>query len=386
MPGANGVKHTLDNLIGTSAALNAIKEDIEHAARSSAKVLLTGESGVGKEIVARLIHEYSPRVHTPLVTINCAGVPETLLESELFGHVRGSFTGAYRDRIGLLEMASRGTVFLDEVCEMSLRMQALLLRFLESGEIQRVGSDRGQSRIDVRVIAATNRDPVELVAAKAFRDDLYYRLNVINIRIPPLRARRDDVPVLFDHFLRTYGDRHGVPLPTIVPEAMKLIVEYEWPGNVRQLKNVVERMIVRVQGSVITVADLPPEIISHTRPARPVSEPAASAPAVEALFDRMVRQRESFWAVVYPGFMARDITRNDVRLIVTKGLQKTAGSYKMLVELLSMEPTDYKRFLNFLRKHECHVPFGHFRAVGAWQRRVPEPEFPPTPVAESPHL
>jgi transcriptional regulator with GAF, ATPase, and Fis domain len=193
-------KSASDNLIGTSTAINGIRSEVECASRSDAKVLLTGESGVGKDTVARVIHQQSARRDRPLVTINCVSVPDTLLEPELFGHVRGSFTDAYRDRIGLLEAANGGTVFLDEVCEMSSRMQALLLRFLESGEIQRVGSDRTQSHIDARVVAATNRDPMELIASKTFREDLYYRLNVIEIRIPPLRARREDIPLLFELF------------------------------------------------------------------------------------------------------------------------------------------------------------------------------------------
>src|SRR5262249_17216626 len=175
-----------------------------------AKVLITGESGVGKEVIARLIHQRSRRARTPLVTINCAGIPDSLLESALFGHVKGSFTGAYRDRLGLLQMANNGTIFLDEIGEMTLRMQALLLRFLEHGEIQRVGSDRIRSRVNVRVIAATNRDLVERIASKDFREDLYYRLNVIHIAIPPLRRRREDIPVFLQSFLRSCAERHRV--------------------------------------------------------------------------------------------------------------------------------------------------------------------------------
>ncbi|MGH9408582.1 MAG: sigma 54-interacting transcriptional regulator, partial [Vicinamibacterales bacterium] len=181
-------------LIGTSDAIRKAEEDIASAAPSSAKVLITGETGVGKEVVARLIHGRSARRLCPMVTVNCAGVPDTLLESELFGHDRGSFTGAYRDKPGLLEAAGNGTVFLDEVGEMSARMQAVLLRFLETGELQRVGTNRAQTRVDVRVIAATNRDLLAQVASGAFREDLYYRLNVIRIAMPPLRERREDVP------------------------------------------------------------------------------------------------------------------------------------------------------------------------------------------------
>ena len=373
--GASVEKPTSENMVGASRAIDLIRSEVDCAARSDAKVLLTGESGVGKDIAARVIHQRSARSHRPFVTINCVSVPDTLLEPELFGHVRGSFTGAYRDRIGLLEAANGGTVFLDEVCEMSPRMQALLLRFLESGEIQRVGSDRTQCHVDARVLAATNRDPVELVASKTFREDLYYRLNVIEIRIPPLRARREDIPLLFEHFLRRCADACGIPTPAIAPDAMKALIEFEWPGNIRQLKNVAERVIARAPGPVIVAADLPPEVAGSQPVAAPVMAPRPERAPIEAAFDRMVRHRESFWSVVYPAFMTRDLTRADLRFIVGRGLQETAGSYKMLVELLNMKPTDYKRFLNFLRKHECQVPFERYRSVRRRPHATPEDEF-----------
>src|ERR671915_1955834 len=202
-------------LIGESSATRAVIVDIECAAASDAKVLITGESGVGKEVVAQLIHQGSRRSAGQLVMINCAGVPDTLLESELFGHVRGSFTDAYRDKRGRLEMAHGGTVFLDEVGEMSVRMQALLLRFIECGEIQRVGSDRPNATADVRVIAATNRNLLDRISEQAFREDLYYRLNVIHLTIPPLRERPEDVPIFLRYFLLTYSERHRVELPQI---------------------------------------------------------------------------------------------------------------------------------------------------------------------------
>jgi transcriptional regulator with GAF, ATPase, and Fis domain len=177
-------------MVGVSPAVRGIEEEVHHAARTDAKVLITGESGVGKEIVAKLIHQRSNRGRGPLVTINCAGFPDSLLETELFGHVKGSFTDAYRDKRGWLEMAHGGTIFMDEVGEMSLRMQALLLRFLETGEIQRVGSDRRLPALDVRVITATHRRLLDRIADQSFREDLYYRLNVIHVVVPPLRDRR----------------------------------------------------------------------------------------------------------------------------------------------------------------------------------------------------
>jgi transcriptional regulator with PAS, ATPase and Fis domain len=376
------VELTVDRIIGVSTAVAALQSEVECAARSDAKVLLTGESGVGKDIAARVIHQLGARSHMPLVTINCVSMPDSLLESELFGHVRGSFTGAYRDRPGLLETAHRGTVFLDEVCEMSARMQALLLRFMETGEIQRVGSDRVQTRIDVRVLAATNRDPEQLVAANTFRADLYYRLNVIDIRIPPLRARREDIRPLFEHFLRRYADSHGITLPTIDADVMRALIDFDWPGNVRQLKNVAERLIVRGQRPSISFADLPPEIAGVVRQA-PIAAARPEPSRLDVVFDRMVNQGESFWAAVYPAFMARDLTRDDLRFIVTRGLQQTSGNYKMLVELLNMKPTDYKRFLNFLRKHECHLPFERFRSAGLRRRSPLDPDSTPAVPCDS---
>src|SRR5436189_4229651 len=192
-------------LIGESPLMRMLDLDIHASARSDAKVLITGETGTGKEVVARLVHDRSPRQRGPFVTINCAGVPDSLLESEFFGHVRGSFTGAYRDNPGLLEMAPSGTVFLDEVGEMSMRMQVVLLRFLETGEIQRVGADRAHTRVNVRLITATNRDLQAQINSGAFREDLYFRLNVIRFSIPPLRERNDDVPLLVNHYVHNFS-------------------------------------------------------------------------------------------------------------------------------------------------------------------------------------
>ena len=245
-------------LIGTSAALRAVEEEIGYAVRCDAKVLITGESGVGKELVARRIHADSARKKAAFVAINCAGVPDSLLESELFGHARGSFTDAYCDKAGLLEAAHQGTLFLDEIGEMSPRMQAVLLRFLETGEIQRVGSDRRLARVDTRIIAATNRNLGAQIAAGAFRSDLYYRINVIHIFVPPLRQRREDIPLLLKHFLRMYAQRYGVAEPVIVSDALALLVDYSWPGNVRELKNVVERLAVRGNLESVIPTDLPP--------------------------------------------------------------------------------------------------------------------------------
>ncbi len=352
-------------LVGTSPSIITLQEEIFYAARCDAKVLITGESGAGKEIVARLIHAGSPRSRSALVTVNCAALSETLLETELFGHVRGSFTGAYRDRLGAFEQANRGSVFMDEIGETSPRMQGLLLRFLETGEIQRVGSDQVQTRVDVRVIAATNRVLVESVANKTFREDLYYRLNVIHIRVPPLRDRVEDIPVLLRFFLDQFAKQYQVESPALSADAMQTLAEHPWPGNVRELKNVVERLVVRAKDGEIGRDDLPLEVLRSA----PVAQAAAAAttpatrPAADMLFERMVNGGESFWSCVYAPFMARDLTRDDLRTVVRKGLERTSGNYKVMVELFNMPADDYKRFLGFLRKYQCHMPFQQFRSA-----------------------
>ena len=354
---------TLDEirLIGESQGMQTTREDIDCAARSDTKVLITGETGVGKEVVARLIHQRSSRAPFQLVTINCAGLPESLLESELFGHERGSFTGAYRDKPGLLEIAPNGTLFLDEVGEMSLRMQSVLLRFLETGEIQRVGARRSHTRVNVRLITATNRDLQSHIASGAFREDLYFRLNIIRLCIPPLRKRPEDVPLLVDHFLTVYTRQHHATRPQLTPAAMDVLTAYRWPGNVRELKNVIERLILKPTGQPIRPTDLPADVFAPA-PAHSLAVSAPeSNPIVERLAARLFEQREPFWAGIYPEFMSRDLTRDHLRALVRLGLERTNGNYRMLVELFNIPVSDYKRFLTFLRKYNCHLPFQQFR-------------------------
>jgi transcriptional regulator with GAF, ATPase, and Fis domain len=372
-------------LIGCSGAIRTVEAEIDQAARSDAKVLVTGETGVGKEVVARLIHHRSGRAGAPLVTLNCAGLPDSLLESELFGHVRGSFTGAYRDKPGLLEMAPHGTVFLDEVGEMSPRMQAVLLRFLESGEIQRIGADRAHTRVNVRLITATNRDLQAQITSGAFREDLYFRLNVIHLQVPPLRERIEDIPLLVEHYLSVYAHQHRVPTLQIMPEAMDVLMAYRWQGNVRELKNVIERVVLKAGGTTVRVSDLPPELTRASGlrlapvPAEPDAILAPKLTPAEELATAMLNRGESFWSIVYPQFMSRDLTRGDLRKIVRIGLEKTSGNYRSLVRLFNMHDDDYKRFLGFLRKHDCHLPFQNFRAAPA---RV-EPQRPLRIVAKA---
>jgi transcriptional regulator with PAS, ATPase and Fis domain len=376
-------------LIGTSQALTDLKAEVERIARSDAKVLITGESGAGKEVVARAINSASPRAQQAFVAVNCAGIPETLLESELFGHVKGSFTGAYRDKPGKLEMADDGTIFLDEIGEMTLRMQGLLLRFLETGEIQKVGAERVGAATNVRVIAATNRNLRDLIAQGQFREDLFYRLNVIHIVVPPLRERKEDIPALIQYFLNRYASSTGPSgngngtngnghangangyangdgtsryymVREIAPDAMATLSAYPWPGNVRELENVIERLVVTGRREVIQADDLGPELRTiGTIGGRPRKERRRTL--ADELFKKLIEERESFWTSVYPLYMNREITRSNVRDLVHKGLEEARGNYKIVLRLFNMESTDYKRFLNFLRKHDCQLPFKEYR-------------------------
>jgi two-component system, NtrC family, response regulator AtoC len=347
-------------LSGSSRIIVELKEEIQRIARSDAKVLITGESGVGKELVASAIHQHSARAQRAMVAVNCAGLPETLLESELFGHVKGSFTGAYRDKQGKLEMADGGSIFLDEVGEMTLRMQGLLLRFMETGELQKVGTDRLAGRVDVRVIAATNRNLRDMIAEGTFREDLFYRLNVIHLSVPPLRERREDIPQLVAHFLAQFTANNGTRVHAIAPEAVKVLSEYSWPGNVRELENVIERLVVTGMADTVLPDDLPMEIRTHQKVGlRPKRERRRTV--ADELYKKLVEERESFWTAVYPLYMQREITRGNVRDLVRKGLEDARGNYKIVARLFNMDPRDYKRFLNFLRKHDCQLPFKEYR-------------------------
>ena len=361
-----GIKQ-LATLIEASDAMQTVGADVDSAARTDAKVLLTGETGVGKEVVARAIHQRSRRSTAPFITINCAGVPDSLLESEFFGHARGSFTGAYRDNPGLLRQAHGGTVFLDEVGEMSLRMQALLLRFLETGEIQTVGASATSSAINVRVITATNRNLLEATAAREFREDLYYRLNVFHIQIPPLRERKADIPVLVDYYLRYFAAQHKRDTLVLSRVTLDLMTAYQWPGNIRELRNVVERLVLRVHGPIVDPTALPLEITSYVPVAEhsPANGVVSHQARVDAILARLLVEKESFWTTAYSAFIARDITRDDMRHVVRTGLEQTQGSYRLLIGLFNMAADDYKRFLGFLKQHDCHLPFQRFRTVRA---------------------
>ncbi|HEU4648072.1 MAG TPA: sigma-54 dependent transcriptional regulator [Gemmatimonadales bacterium] len=247
-------------IIGESAAVQEVLVKIEQMAPVSSTVLVQGESGTGKELVAKAIHDLSPRRGQAFIAVNCAALPETLLESELFGHEKGAFTGAAERRLGRFELADGGTIFLDEIGEIPLSVQVKLLRVLESRSFFRVGGTQ-PIKVDVRVLAATNRDLKEQVAVGEFRDDLYYRLNVLNIYLPPLRERREDIPLLVRRFIRELARQHDRTFRGITPEAMQRLVSAAWPGNVRQLRNLVESMVVLAPGTEIRASDIPPDIL-----------------------------------------------------------------------------------------------------------------------------
>jgi DNA-binding NtrC family response regulator len=357
-------------LIGDSAATRVLREEIAGAARTSAKVLIVGETGTGKEVAARLIHDQSARRGGPFLAVNCSGIAETLLESELFGHTRGSFTGAYRDKPGKLQQAHRGTLFLDEVGEMSLRMQALLLRFLETGEVQPVGAHGPSTVANVRVIAATNRNLPERVSQGEFREDLLYRLRVIHIHVPPLRERKEDVPVIIDHLMK----RNRASL-RISEEAMQVLQRYRWPGNVRELQNVVEQALWFAERDMIDVGHLPRSVRTAGDALLPQRERRRQT--ADELYDALVSGGYSFWEHIHPIFLSRDITRHDVRELIVRGLRTTHGNYRALLRLFGMPSQDYKRFHNFLMTHGCKVDYRAFRQGTPEPSRTPRVLLPP---------
>jgi len=370
---------TAPQMIGESAAMATLRAQIDAAARTNAKVLILGETGVGKEIAARQLHDQSIYRMKPFVAVNCSGVPETLLESELFGHTRGSFTGAYRDKPGFIRQASGGTLFLDELGEMSLRMQGVLLRFTETGEVQPVGSDTPTQHVKVRLITATNRDLREQIAAGTFREDLYYRLNVIQLHVPPLRERRDDVALLIQHYLERAAATFSVAVPELNTEALQLLIGYGWPGNIRELRNVAERLALRDARRPLTADDLPIELRGAGAPkitapaavptlvSKPQDSPAALHPpisrAADELWHRMANG-EDFWTVVHKAYKARELARQDLASLIDRGLQETRGSYRALLKVFHLPSGDYKRFHAFLYQQRCNLP------VASYRRRV----------------
>jgi two-component system NtrC family response regulator len=279
-------RHRVEGIIGESGPMLEVLSLVRRVAPSEATVLIRGESGTGKELIAKAIHFASPRARGPLVKVNCAALPETLLESELFGHEKGAFTGAVTSRQGRFEMANGGTIFLDEIGDLPLHLQAKLLRVLQEREYEKVGSSR-PVKVNVRIVGASHRPLEDLIKAGQLREDLYYRLNVVTIFIPPLRERRSDISLLIDHFLRHYAEKNGKTVRGLTPEGRDILLRYDYPGNVRELENIIERAVVLTRDDVIGSGDLPltlqePEIADHDRETN-------LTVAVEALERRMIR-------------------------------------------------------------------------------------------------
>ena len=320
----------LSHIVGRSEAMQAVFQAVTHVARSRATVFLRGESGTGKELIARAIHYNSPRAEGPFIQVNCAALPETLLESELFGHEKGAFTGAVATRKGRFELAHGGTLFLDEVGEMPLSIQVKLLRVLQERRFERVGGTRTLSA-DVRIVAATNRDLEQAVALGQFREDLYYRLNVIPIHIPALRERREDIPLLVEHFLAVFNRENGRHV-RISDEAMEVLLRYSWPGNVRELENCIERVVVLARSEWVRPEDLPFEVrrgeavglaAGIGAPANPAAVPAAALAAAPAS-PRAVPLKESL----------KDLEKQRIQ----EALNRAAGVQAKAARLLGMNP------------------------------------------------
>lgn len=319
----------LDNIIGQSPKMKAIFDLIQTVAPQNSRVLITGESGTGKELVARAIHENSARSDAPFITINCGAFPETLLESELFGYTKGAFTGANENRRGLFQAAHGGTLFMDEIGNMNQAMQVKLYRVLQEGKVRPLGSTE-EIDVDVRVIAATNRDLEKAIAAGEFREDLFYRLSVIPLHVPPLRDRREDIPLLARHFLESFRNSMSKKIDGITPEAMRRLESYDWPGNVRELENTIERAVALESGPDISLAVLPDRVAGATSVFGPVmgESERAEIPAEGIDFEKVVSDAE--------------------RRYLQAALEKTGGVRTQAADLLKIS---YRSFRHYAKKH-----------------------------------
>jgi two-component system response regulator PilR (NtrC family) len=311
-------------VIGKSAVMQKVGHLVERVAQSTATVLVSGESGTGKELVARAVHDLGPRKRAPFVSINCGAIPETLLESELFGYEKGAFTGAVRNAPGLFLEADKGTVFLDEIGEMSLGMQVKLLRVLQDRRVRPVGATR-DFEVDVRVIAATNQDLQALVADKRFREDLYYRINVIHLALPPLRERKEDIPLLVQHFLAKYCAAQKIPLKKISMDALRILENYAWPGNVRELENVIERAVALEPGGVVRLSSLPGHLASLPLPALPAADLPEEGMDLGRHLDSIARH------------------------LILQALERTDGNQTQAAKLLKMS---FRSFRYYVKKYK----------------------------------
>ncbi len=324
-------RNSLDNIIGVSAAMEKLKETIRTVASTGSTILVQGDSGTGKELVARAVHACSPRAAEAFVSINCGAFPETLLESELFGYVKGAFTGANQNKRGLFEVADGGTIFLDEISEMTLAMQVKLLRVLQERSVRPVGSTE-EIAIDVRVIAATNRDLDRQVAENQFREDLYYRLSVIPIQVPPLRNRREDIPLLVNHFLKKYAPAAGKSIARVHPASLDALCRYEWPGNVRQLENTVERAVALESGEELHV-DLPVE--------RPKARAAAAGIGVAGV--------STSGGVLPEGMDMEKYVADIERSLLQAALEQSNGVQTKAADVLHIS---YRSFRQLMKKYD----------------------------------
>ncbi len=277
-------------IIGKSKIMEEVDHFVESVAQSDSTVLLLGESGVGKELIAHAVHFNSKRRDKPFITVNCGGLTEEILANELFGHVKGSFTGAIRDQMGKFELAHEGTLFLDEVADMSMKLQTLLLRAVQYGEIQKIGEDKPNKKVNVRIICATNQDMEKMVSAGKFRKDLYYRINVVPLFIPPLRERKEDVPVLVNYFVEKICLRNELAVKKVSPDAMKALQDYNWPGNVRELENIVERVVILTRDPLIHARHLPPNLVGLPMPLATESNEASLQDKLSTIESYLIRQ------------------------------------------------------------------------------------------------
>jgi DNA-binding NtrC family response regulator len=321
------VEAPIEDIVGKSPAMLDVYKLVARVAPTAATVLVVGESGTGKELVARAIHEHSSRQDKPFVPVNCTALTESLLESELFGHAKGAFTGAAQAKRGLFEESHGGTLFLDEIGDMGAKMQAQLLRALQDGEIRRVGGNEA-IKTDVRVVCATNRDLEAEVRASRFREDLFFRINVVTLKLPPLRERRSDIPMLVGHFLRKFAWRENRPISGVAPEALAVLARYSWPGNVRELENVVERALTLVKGGVVLPSDLPKEVLEGAVIASPAGAAGSTAEPLSALAgDRPT---------------LAELERRYIELI----LSETGGNKKRAAEILGIDRRTLYRTLD----------------------------------------